>query len=164
MYSATYNPLLVVEDVSAEKTSIIQAQFFSPRNQVLPWRQGQCCSFVFVGEGGQLTDTGTTALLQFSNSVFPNIGGSFVNVTDSAGLADSVSRPALLSPAGPLLQDLGGRYTINGAVLRIRNGSEVDSKSANPLLSFSNSAVNAPLNGNMSLLNQGSINAAVAVR
>jgi hypothetical protein len=123
-----------------------------------------CCSFVFVGEGAQLTDTGTTPLLRFTSSVFPKIGGSLVNVDDfagqlnSAGQPDSVSSPGFVSLAGRLVEDVGGRYTLNGSVLRIRNGSQVHGSGAGAFLSFTNSTVGAPPNGNMSLLNQGSIN------
>lgn len=119
---------------------------------------GPCCSFVFVGEGAQLTNSGLTALLRFNNSVFPNIGGSLVNVADSASQLDSVSRPAFLNLAGRLVEDFGGQYTLNGAVLRIRNGSEVHGSGRDAFLSFTNSRLSPSQNGNMSLLNQGSIN------
>jgi hypothetical protein len=118
---------------------------------------GGCCSFLFVGEGGTLQGTGSDALLQFNNSTFPNIGGSFVNLTPTANLADSTLGPSTMTLAGPLLNDSGSTFTMAGSFLRVRDGSTLSYTSTSPappaLLQFSGSTVG--MNGNLFNLGSG---------
>ncbi|HSB81308.1 MAG TPA: hypothetical protein VLM91_21215 [Candidatus Methylomirabilis sp.] len=104
---------------------------------------GGCCAFLFVGEGGKLQGSGLDALLQLSNSSFPNIGGSFVNVTPTANLLDSTPAPSSITLSGPLMDDTGSTFTIAGSLLRVVDGSTFSSTTTVPLMRFSGSTMNA---------------------
>jgi len=107
--------------------------------------------FARVTQLGTFTGSGATALFQFSNSTL-NVGtdvdssdgsnplDNFFRVDDSSG--STVTGPATVTLAGPLVSDSGSEFNIADDFLRVVDQSTLESTTIDAFIQFSDSTVN----------------------